>query len=131
MYQFLNQKTIPIVDKKQISENILSVINSENWREYVIAQDDDNDYSESGYFIVKVNDNYGLYRYSHCSCFGTWEDFSDNNLSFTWVGTKEDLLYLAFNNMDPSMPDRKADPSDYDYNHLSVVYAEVIKYLEP
>lgn len=131
MHQFLNQKTIPIVDKKQISENILSVINSENWRDYVIAQDDDNDYSESGYFIVKVNDNYGLYRYSHCSCFGTWEAFSNNNLSFTWVGTKEDLLYIAKNNMDPSMPDRKADPEDYDYDHLSVVYAEVIKYLEP
>lgn len=130
MHQFLNQKDIPIVDKDLIAKNILNVINQQNFDQYVIAQDDDNDYSESGYFIVKVDENYGLFRYSHCSCFGTWESFTDRQMIFNWVGTKEDLIYLAQNVMDPSFPNRKANEQDYDYDHLINVYNQVLDYFK-
>ena len=90
----------------------------------VIAQDDDCDYSESGFVAVKDNkeNKYAIGRYSHCSCYGTWSALAD----WDWVGTKRGLLKLARHKLDPNMPERKADPEDYDYDHLMNVYQQII-----
>ena len=94
----------------------------------VIAQHDDNDYEESGYVVVHdlVTDEYALGNYAHCSCYGTWEALSGWN----WIGTKKDLIKLAKNRLDPDMPEREANPEDYDYDHLVEVYKQVLNKLK-
>ena len=94
----------------------------------VVAQDDDYEgiehCSESGYVVVKDNttNEYAIGRYSHCSCYGTWSAMG----CWSWVGTREELLKMATNRLDPDMPEREADPEDYDYDHLVSVYQQVL-----
>lgn len=94
----------------------------------IIAQDDDCDYSESGYVIIYdvVEKKYAIGRYSHCSCYGTWSALGD----WSWIGSKRQLIKMAKNKLDPDMPERKADPADYDYDHLEEVYKQVLKYFK-
>jgi hypothetical protein len=101
----------------------------------IIAQHDDEDYQESGYVIVNIGDWYALSRYGHCSCFGTWADLTGGGISddegpddprWDWQGTREQLLDMATRRADPAMPDRNADPKDYDYDHLVNVYDQIL-----
>ena len=110
-----------------ISPNEIKALQWEETNLYeIIAQDDDNDYSESGWVVIKDNkeNKYAIGRYSHCSCYGTWSAIAD----WDWVGTLRSLLKLARNKLDPNMPERKADPEDYDYNHLMNVYNQVLEW---
>lgn len=104
----------------------------------IIAQSDNDDWQESGWVCWKHNDTYYLSRYSHCSCYGTYEALSDNdsgyscfdishisNLSYSWSGTREELLNMAQNKLDPDMSGREALPEDYDYQHLMNVYSQI------
>lgn len=83
-------------------------------------------------------------HYSHCSCYGTFDDlcggeisdwFEEGDIRVDWQGTVSELLVMANGVRDPFMPDRVADPKDYDYDHLLSVYAQVLSYfnqpLEP
>lgn len=91
----------------------------------IIGQDDDNDYDESGYVAwIDKQGNANLMHYSHCSCYGTWEDF----VKADWTGTLDDLVKMAVLKTDPDMLTREADPKDYDYDHLMKVYSEIIKW---
>lgn len=103
----------------------------------VIAQADDNDYQESGYVVVL--DKSGVYHigsYSHCSCYGTWDggDYGSGHRdgvlsgSWLWEGSGEELVKLAKERRDPSMPERPADSKDYDYSHLIDVYEQVLRH---
>jgi hypothetical protein len=97
----------------------------------IIAQDDDNDYSESGWVAVVVDNWAAISRYSHCSCFGTWDDLTDecsSNPRWDWQGTVEQLVKMAQNCADPAMPKREANKEDYDYDHLSEVYRQVLEW---
>lgn len=104
----------------------------------IIAQSDNDDWQESGWVCWKHNDTYFLAPYSHCSCYGTYEglsaqdfgytyvdDSTISDLNYTWSGTREDLLNMAKNKLDPAMPERKALPEDYDYQHLMNVYSQI------
>ena len=101
----------------------------------IVAQDDDNDYSESGYVVLRVNNTYYIAQYSHCSCYGTYDalcnggvnDDGDGTVRTLWAGSKMRLLHMAKELRDPSMPDRYANEKDYDYDHLCAVYEQVLK----
>lgn len=96
----------------------------------IIAQHDDEDDDESGYIVVydpNVN-KYAISRYSHCSCYGTWSALGGDGHSWDWVGNLRSLLKLARNKLDFNMPERKADPDDYDYSHLIYVYEQVLEW---
>lgn len=98
-----------------------------------IAQDDDNDYSESGYIVVTDGKEAAIAHYSHCSCYGTWTSLSDRGaIQWDWKGSLRQLKKLAVNGLDlhDSFGNRKADEKDYDYDHLMNVYQQVIKWFE-
>lgn len=111
----------------------------------IVAQADDNDFSESGYAVcVFPGDKAAIFNYDHCSCYGTWEDLTATyangyteddhydhwDLSLeaktTWEGTLQELIGMAERCADPAMPERKATEEDYDYKHLVAVYARVL-----
>lgn len=96
------------------------------FRDSIIAQDDDDDYSESGYVAVVIGDWDALARYSHCSCNDTWEYIESDG--WDWSGTVSELLKLAKNKLDPSVKDRKSSPEDCDYDHLMNVYSEILSW---
>ena len=115
-------------------------INKRNFEKAIVAQDDDCDYSESGYVAcIFPDDTAGIFHYSHCSCFGTWEalsgygDYSfddepleEREVHAVWTGTKEELYRLAENKRDPSYPTRESIEDDYDHDHLMKVYAQLL-----
>ncbi len=94
---------------------------------YIIAQDDDRDYDESGYVVVVRDGRAALTGYSHCSCYGTASAIDDANLTkWLWSGTEDELKRMALGILDPAMPEREADSKDYDYDHLLAVYDQVL-----
>ena len=97
----------------------------EDFRHYIIAQDDDCDYSESGWVACVKDDWAGLASYSHCSCFGTWEAMDGK---FSWEGTPEQLVAKAREEHDPIIDGKKASTADYDYDHLMVVYGQILEW---
>lgn len=103
-----------------------------------IAQDDDNDYEESGYIAVYDGNRCAIARYGHCSCYGTWTSLYNSNSSrpngiiWDWIGTKRQILKMAMNKLDPHDPfgTRKADEKDCDFDHLMNVYQQILKWHE-
>ncbi len=102
--------------------------------ESIIAQHDDEDYSESGWVAVRIGDWAALAEYSHCSCFDTWADLTGGGISddegkedpeWDWQGTPKELYEMALKVADPGMPGRDADPKDSDYDHLVEVYEQI------
>lgn len=107
----------------------------EEFRAAVIAQDDDNDYSESGFVAVRIDDWCAIARYGHCSCYDTWSAITGGGTSdhegpneprWDWQGTYAQLLDMAARKADPSMPDRECSPEDCDYDHLMKVYDQIL-----
>ena len=102
----------------------------------VIGQNDD----ESGWVACVFPDGKAaIGQYSHCSCYGTFDDLCGGSIgdwmengtpSFTWSGTVAELVAMAERTADPAMPERAADPSDYDYDHLVECYRQVIAWSE-
>lgn len=97
------------------------------WEKYVIAQDDDNDYGESGYVVCVKDNDARIGHYGHCSCYGTWDD---GVLTWLWEGSLSELYKMALNQIDPVYPGRKSDPEDSDYDHLMAVYSQTLKYFK-
>lgn len=93
--------------------------------DFIIAQDDDNDYEESGYVAFLKDGKAFLARYSHCSCYGTWESGA---IRTTWDGTTDDLVKLARDGGDPDMPGRLSSPDDSDHDHLMETYRQIIEW---
>ena len=110
----------------------VNTLDWESFRNYVIAQDDDNDYQESGWVTVRDGNWCGLALYSHCSCDDTLDvlrsggENNIRNLRWNWTGTWLQLRRLAREQGDPDMPGRKADPKDCDFDHLSAVYQQIL-----
>ena len=117
------------------------MITQDTFGDCIIAQDDDNDYDESGWIALVDGDEAYLASYSHCSCFGTWtalrgESYDyDNALDrnglpanwYVWTGTRKELIELAKRKADPAVPDREAQVGDCDYDHLMKVYEMILK----
>lgn len=109
----------------------------DKFRECVIAQDDDNDYSESGWVAVVDGDWAALTKYGHCSCYDTWASITNGGISddegpdepkWDWQGTVSELIGMATFKADPGFKGRIADPEDYDYDHLMKVYEQVLEW---
>lgn len=102
------------------------MITRSNFRDYIIGQDDDNDYSESGYLACVDGDFAGISRYSHCSCYDTGSSIcSGETVNWDWTGTPSELLDMATRIADPAVPERLANKDDYDYDHLAEMYRQV------
>lgn len=103
---------------------------SDEFRSIVIASDDDEEFSESGWVAVVDGDEAALGHYSHCSCYGTFEALSgtsyEGSPSWSWTGSVAELIELARENADPDMPQRKSGPGDTDFDHLQKVYQQVL-----
>lgn len=114
-----------MITPKQINDLMWEVQNQYE----IVAQDGDIgcDYEASGWVIIRdlKEDRYAMGSYSHCSCYGTWSSQGMGD-GWDWEGTKEELIALATGKFDPNMPDRIADPEDYDYDRLMSVYQEVL-----
>lgn len=102
----------------------------------IVAQKDDEDYSESGYVAFIFEGVAYLASYSHCSCFGTYDalcggvegDYIENGeLNVEWSGSIKQLLKLAENDADPTFPDRKNSNDDHDVCHLRDVYEQLLQ----
>jgi hypothetical protein len=104
----------------------------EEFLEIIIAQDDDNDYDESGYVVVYNGEVAAIARYGHCSCYGTHEALQGRNgkITWDWTGSIEELLKMARYKLDPhySLGTRKAKPDDYDYDHLMACYKQTLEW---
>jgi hypothetical protein len=103
----------------------------------IIAQDDDKDYSESGWVAWVIGDKAYLGRYSHCSCFDTFDalcgggisdHFDEGAVICDWHGTVAELIDLAIRRADPAFPTRAANERDYDWDHLLAVYSQVLEW---
>lgn len=109
-------------------------IRKEEFEKYIIAQDDDNDYQESGYLVLELPAGMAaIISYSHCSCYGTWdslasEGFDAGDIPYDWYGSIKELVRMAFCKADPAMPERPANSEDYNYDHLFNVYEQVLKH---
>lgn len=116
----------------------------EEFARSVIAQDDDNDYQESGW-VACVIERAGvpialLGRYGHCSCYGTWASLTGGGISdwpaddevrrpvWDWIGSPADLAAMADRLADPAKPDWMITDQDYDYDHLLAVYSQVAEW---
>lgn len=100
----------------------------EQFYESIIAQDDDCDYSESGYVAGVFQDVAYIARYSHCSCYCTFSVIGDDVANFDWRGSVDELIEMAKRKADPAIPERTADPEDYDYDHLISVYRDILSH---
>lgn len=109
---------------------------NEEFYKTVIAQDDDCDYSESGYVAGVLPDGTAyLAYYSHCSCYGTWTSICGGDWAgggsepnWLWRGSIESLVDMARRIADPAMPDRAANENDYDHDHLVAVYNQILEW---
>lgn len=100
-----------------------------------IAQDDDNDYEESGWVALVLGPDAALARYSHCSCYGTFtslcggginNDIEEGEVTWEWMGSVNDLVMLAAGRRDPIFPQREVVESDRDGDHLLKCYDQVL-----
>ena len=91
-----------------------------------IAQDGDDDYESSGYIVARRGEQVGIARYSHNSCYDTFDVLANTDgewersgrISWLWVGPLPELVTMAKRRADPALPERAANPKDYDYDHL-------------
>lgn len=118
------------------------MINITTYNKYtasIIAQSDSGGYDPSGYVAVVDGEDAALSSFSHCSCFGTWESLTGGGISsshysgeyepnWDWVGTVDELVHMAKNELDPSFPERKIDSSDYHSSYLMNVYQQILEW---
>ena len=73
--------------------------------------------------VNKETNHAALMTFSHCSCFGTWEEIDGDNP--VWDGTIAEMVVLAFENRDPSLPLRTREPGDKTDPLLDELYEEI------
>jgi hypothetical protein len=111
------------------------------FEQHIIAQDDDEDHSESGWVVVARDGVAAMANYGHCSCYGTWEAINGGGISdyfddkqecpdpkWDWSGSVVDVIDMAKRRADPHLPGRVANPKDIDYDHLCAVYEKVLEW---
>lgn len=99
----------------------------------MVARADNNSgsYEGGGYLICVQGERAAIGHVGHCSCYGTWDSgLPDRGTTEVWSGTIEELYHLSQERLDPSMPERKANCSDYDYSDLIEVYEDFITMYE-
>ena len=94
-----------------------------------IARGDDEAgyYENMGWVACREGDRVQFFEFSHCSCYGTFTDVGDDA---DWEGTLSEARTMAERRLDPDMPDREADPEDFDHKFLVKMYRELLEYLD-
>lgn len=96
---------------------------------YEIARaDNSDDYENSGWVAIFDGEQAGMFRFGHCSCYGTWNDEACGGID--WVGTREEMLNMARERLDPTMPERKIEEGEYDYCNISLLYDRILEWSE-
>jgi len=107
--------------------DVLSKMTGTQYENSVIAQDDSGGYDPGGYVAGIFNGVAFLSRFDHCSCYGTWTALQGKNgICLDWVGKPSELIEMAERIADPAIPERAADPQDYDYRYLVDVYKQIL-----
>lgn len=96
-------------------------------------------YSACGWALTKAGDTYYLSPYSHCSCYGTWDEitspvYPDNEykaqvkyqVRYIWGGDFEELVEMASKKLDPHLPDRQISVGDYDFDYIYNMYKWIL-----
>lgn len=117
---------------------MISLRDCKDFRDHIIAQHDDEDWRESGWVIVVKGDEAAIAHYGHCSCYDTWDDLVESNdhhttnelprMRWDWTGSVAELRTIVFNDRDPFMPERTANPEDNGYDHLAACYQQAIQW---
>lgn len=104
-----------------------------DWREkHEVLRNSSGGYDEVGYNILRKETRYAIGHINHCSCYDTWTyvdgegEGVPDGLTIEWEGTRRALVRMATKRLDPSMPTRVADPSDYAYTYLEGIYRDVL-----
>jgi hypothetical protein len=84
------------------------------------------DYENWGVVAVFHEGKVGILDFSHCSCYGTFEDVAKE---MDWL-TPEEAYKQAKEGADKDMPERTMSVSDYDYDHTTEVYRQLIHWFE-
>lgn len=87
------------------------------------------EYENWGFIAFLDGNRAAISKFGHCSCYGTWDDEGGGSTPL-WEGTKAELKKLATKKLDPTIPFRPLDVQDYDYQHLSGLYENVLKYFQ-
>jgi len=119
-----------VTNVKEAREAFSNLTREQFYRDgLIIAQDDDEDYDESGYVVIRMGENAVIAHYGHCSCYDTWDDLIGGEwgipCGFHWFGSLDELKVMAEEVKDPMVPDRVAEEGDFDYDHLFKVYDQV------
>ena len=77
----------------------------------------------------------GISNFSHCSCAGTESVVDGRGTSWAarlwrWIGSARQLYRICRHRRDLAMPKRPVNPSDYNYQTLTLVYDAFIRWYE-
>jgi hypothetical protein len=92
----------------------------------IFAQaDEPGDYENRGWvcLINKHSNHAALMTFSHNSCYGTWEAIDGDDP--VWDGTIGQMVSMAIENRDPSLPARIRDDQDRPDSLLDDLYSEI------
>ena len=104
----------------------------EEFYKSIVAQDDDEDWSEFGWVACVDGDQAGFAAYGHCSCYGTFDALfghdrpSSMKTPWAWEGSVGELVDMARRRADPHLPSRVSGPDDCNYDHLMNVYDQAL-----
>ncbi len=85
--------------------------------------DADESYENWGWVAVIVDGEVALGQFSHCSCYGTYDEGIG---SWDWTGTPDELVNLARGGDCPVLDGRKITDSDYDAEYLRECFLEIV-----
>ncbi len=101
------------------------------WEEnqVVVKVDRPGDYDNIGIMLFhnKESNLFGISRFSHCSCDGTWT--STNTDPADWEGGIDELITIARNLEDLGFRGRALDETDYEYSWHKRFYELVLEWV--
>ena len=116
-------------------------VNRSNWQDYEICRGEkEEDCENGGYVIMRMPDGMiGIAQFGHCSCYDTFESLigggvdgysSSGTIRMDWVGTPAEMLDMALNSRDPSMPKRTIEPDEFMGREINEAYRNYLKIAE-
>lgn len=98
-----------------------------NEKHEIARADDPGYYENSGWIAVYDGERAGIFKFGHCSCYGTWDDGARDAM---WEGTREEMIEMAREQRDPTMPERIIVEGEYDYDKISKLYDGILKWAQ-
>ena len=88
-------------------------------------------WSSEGYIALVDGDFAGVVSFSHDSYVGVFHgaDFNENGqIDFVWEGSPQELFRIAKLDTDLMFPDRPRSKDDCDYDLITQLYKEILKW---